>query len=239
MHTGSLHSGRRARTYQRHGGPVRGGASTTRASTIRESAVYACVDRLQVAARRLAARRRRSRRGDAHSRETASRRDRPRHRGCSRASRAGVRTGPPPRGCARCSLTAVQSCSSFFTRTDPKRPSKTCPVRRWRRVELLGEAAVQPLHAGAEVGERRLDQEVDVVVHQAEGETVPALPHDHAGQQVEVRAAIGVVQVDELAAVTAGEDVVHAACQLHTRLASHAPVAGLRGCSPPQRGLSP
>jgi hypothetical protein len=63
-------------------------------------------------------------------------------------------------------------------------------------VEGLGVAAVQELHPGRELGPRALDDEVVVVVHQAEGVHAPAEALDRFREQAEEEAAVVVVEVD-------------------------------------------
>jgi hypothetical protein len=60
-------------------------------------------------------------------------------------------------------------------------------------VEALRVRAVQPLHAVGEVGSRRVDDEVVVRVHEAEGVTAPAVALDRLGQQLEEEDAVGLV----------------------------------------------
>lgn len=81
-------------------------------------------------------------------------------------------------------------------------------------VEGTGVAAVQPLHPVAEVGIRRLDQQMDVVGHQAVGEQMPALALDDRDQEPRVQLVVLVVDKDATAIDAAGDDVIDAAGDL-------------------------
>jgi hypothetical protein len=89
-------------------------------------------------------------------------------------------------------------------------------------VERLRVDAVDALHARAEVGLHRLDEQVDVVGHEAVREEVPALTRDRAAEQEQVRLPVDVVEEDRLLAVAAGEDMVDRPGFLLARLAWHA-----------------
>ena len=107
------------------------------------------------------------------------------------------------------------------------------------RVELLSEAAVQPLHAGREVGKRRLDEQMQVIVHQAVREETPLPVRHHAGQHREVRHTVGIVQVDPLPAVATRVHVVDTTRQLNTRLPGHASHSHSRPVLAPIEGQTP
>ena len=66
---------------------------------------------------------------------------------------------------------------------------------------------MEALDALAQVGPRRFEQQVHVVIHQAVGEAEPALAPTDPGQQIEVDVPVEIVDVDVLPAVTPGEDV--------------------------------
>src|SRR4051794_17679436 len=88
-------------------------------------------------------------------------------------------------------------------------------------IEVLRVAALETMHARAEIRGSRLYQEVDVVAHQAVGETVPPHPAGHAGEGRDVTRTVPVVDVDRLLAIAAGGDVVDADFTLGARSARH------------------
>jgi hypothetical protein len=63
-------------------------------------------------------------------------------------------------------------------------------------VEALGIDAVQVLHPGRHLLRRRLDDQVVVRVHQAEGMAFPPVPADDEGQQRQEEQAVGLVDED-------------------------------------------
>jgi hypothetical protein len=77
-------------------------------------------------------------------------------------------------------------------------------------VECLCVAAVELSHRDREVGARRLQQQVVVVVHQAVGVADQAVPLDDVRNELEEAAAVGVVADDRLSIVAARDHVVEA-----------------------------
>lgn len=77
------------------------------------------------------------------------------------------------------------------------------------RVERLRVVTVAALHPPPEVRLRRLDEQVDVVVHEAVREQQPSTLVDLAHQQPEVQPAIVVADEQWLAVVPARIHVVH------------------------------
>jgi hypothetical protein len=77
-------------------------------------------------------------------------------------------------------------------------------------VEGLGVAAVQDLHPGREPRPCRLDDQVVVVAHQAEGVHLPAKALDDELEQGEKEAPILVLQVDGAASHPARGHMVEA-----------------------------
>jgi hypothetical protein len=89
-------------------------------------------------------------------------------------------------------------------------------------VELERVGAVQELHAGGEVGERGLDDEVVVVAHETQGVDLPGVAADCEEEEAQEAAAILVVAVDRVSVHAAGRDVVDAGWREGaTRLAGH------------------
>jgi hypothetical protein len=80
-------------------------------------------------------------------------------------------------------------------------------VARVAAVEALRVRAVQPLHAVGEVGSRRVDDEVVVRVHEAEGVAAPAVALDRLGQQFEEEDAVVVILEQALGEGGMGGDV--------------------------------
>ena len=75
-------------------------------------------------------------------------------------------------------------------------------------VEPAAVAAMEPLDSEPEVRTRGLHEQVNVVAHQAVGQTPPLkLPH-HGAQQAEVGQPIAVIDEDALLPVAACKDVV-------------------------------
>jgi hypothetical protein len=97
-------------------------------------------------------------------------------------------------------------------------------------VEALGVAAVQPLEAGRELGDGRLDDEVVVVPHQAEGVQAPVVLGDDESEEPEEVAAVVVVAVDRDLPGAAGRDVEEPVGEHVSRQAGHP--ARLRRQSP-------
>ena len=89
-------------------------------------------------------------------------------------------------------------------------------------IEALGVAAVEPLEARRQLGDRRLDHQVVVVDHQAERVEAPVVLADDERQQSHEVAAVVVVAVDrDLPGAASrhveepvGEDVAGQPCHL-------------------------
>lgn len=77
-------------------------------------------------------------------------------------------------------------------------------------VEPLRVARQQVVHPAGEARRLGLDDEMEVIAHQAEGVHVPAVPIDGLGEQVEKGAAIVVVADDRAPLHPAGRDVEEA-----------------------------
>src|SRR5262245_506112 len=88
-------------------------------------------------------------------------------------------------------------------------------------VEVLRVLALQALHAGRERWLGCLDQEVEVVRHEAVGGNAPPIPADHAIAQREKLDTIVVVLEDRLAAVPARRDVIEASGDLDAGCSRH------------------
>ena len=88
-------------------------------------------------------------------------------------------------------------------------------------VEPLCVPPVQPLHAGRDVGLRRLDHEVEVIGHQAVGVTPPSEPADCGSQQLEKAHVVDLVAEDRLLPVAARDDVIDAAGKLKAKRSRH------------------
>jgi hypothetical protein len=78
-------------------------------------------------------------------------------------------------------------------------------------VEVLGVDPVQLAHGAGEVGHRRLDEQVEVVLPQAVGVAEPAEAGADAFQALEPEPAVAVVAHDRLALVAARRHVVEGA----------------------------
>jgi hypothetical protein len=105
-------------------------------------------------------------------------------------------------------------------------------------IELARVRAVQPLHPGAQVRLRRLDQEMEVVVHNAVRETPPPLPEDDLAEQRQVRAPVIVIGEDPGAVVATGIHVVHSSSLFLTRSPRHTSHSRITPRLAP-RGLTP
>jgi hypothetical protein len=77
-------------------------------------------------------------------------------------------------------------------------------------IERLRELALNALHTVAQVACRRLDDQVEVVPHQAVREARPRHPRRKARQQCEVPPAIQIVDEERLAGRAAREHMVDA-----------------------------
>jgi hypothetical protein len=73
------------------------------------------------------------------------------------------------------------------------------------------------MHAATEVGFRRLDQEVDVIRHEAVREAVPSKGSCNPAKQLEITPPVFVVEEDQSPLDTSSEDVVNAGFGLITR----------------------
>ncbi len=88
-------------------------------------------------------------------------------------------------------------------------------------VEPLRVLAVEILDSGRELRLCRVEDEVDVVAHQAEGVAVPAVELDSAGEQAEVGEPVVVVAEDPRAVNTASSHVEVAVRQVRPEDAGH------------------
>src|SRR4051812_404200 len=102
------------------------------------------------------------------------------------------------------------------------------------RVGVLCVRTMQPPHSDAEVRFAGLEQEVDVVVHQAIGQEAPAKVPDRASQDSEVPLSILIVAIYESFVVAPREDVEQAGLDLVARLAWHVGRSGMEHDSTPQ-----
>jgi hypothetical protein len=93
-------------------------------------------------------------------------------------------------------------------------------------VEALGVDAVQPLHAGGEVGLRAVDDEVVVRPHEAVRMAVPAVAVDRLREDFEEEDAVGVVQEQHLAEHGVRRDVEQAVRERGAENPRHAPTVG-------------
>jgi hypothetical protein len=81
---------------------------------------------------------------------------------------------------------------------------------------------------------------VDVVLHEAVGETAPATFLDHEAEDPQIPLAVGVVEIDRLLRVAAREDVEYPALELFSVRPSHARLSRRRQLSAPHlRGQTP
>jgi hypothetical protein len=88
-------------------------------------------------------------------------------------------------------------------------------------VEDLCVPALEKPHPLAEVGVGRLNQEVDMVVHEAVAQAAPSKPAGGGLQPAEVEPAISIVAVDGLTVISASEHVVDPAGLVLARLPGH------------------
>jgi hypothetical protein len=88
-------------------------------------------------------------------------------------------------------------------------------------VEGLGVAPVQELHPGRELRPGRLDDQVVVVAHQAEGVHAPGAALDRPCEQAEEEQPVVVIQVDVAAGDPARGHVVDPVGKLGARAAWH------------------
>ena len=87
--------------------------------------------------------------------------------------------------------------------------------------------------------DRRLDQQMNVIPHETEGEAAPSKSLCHVPKQCEIRDAVRIAQEDVLTVVSAGVRVVHCALGLLTRPACHALKRQLDTRFRPLRGTVP
>src|SRR4051794_13374688 len=112
-------------------------------------------------------------------------------------------------------------------------------------VESTHDLPVKPLHANAEVGLLRLDEQVDMVRHQAEAETSPLVVAHGRHQAVDVALVVLVVDEDSPPVDAARDDVMDRARLLESRSSRHAKQkAAARQIRPltdtkPQKGSDP
>jgi hypothetical protein len=99
--------------------------------------------------------------------------------------------------------------------------------------------AMQPAHADAHIGLRRLDDQVDVVVHQAVREHTPPLETHDTSEEAEVQPAIAVVGVDVPLVVPSGEHMVDRARFLGSLLPWHVHTRRTAARVRPLKGLTP
>jgi hypothetical protein len=88
-------------------------------------------------------------------------------------------------------------------------------------VEAKGVRAVKPLDPGGELRLRRVENEVDVVVHQAERMAPPAVTGNGCGQAAEIREPIQVVADDRRAVDAASRHVEVTVRESRTERAGH------------------
>jgi len=88
-------------------------------------------------------------------------------------------------------------------------------------VEVSGVEPLEPLHAPVEVGLRRLDEQVEVVPHEAVGQALPRAALDDVADAVEEPDPIARVEEDRQPHDPAVEDVVDAAGDEWTRRSRH------------------
>jgi hypothetical protein len=83
--------------------------------------------------------------------------------------------------------------------------------------------AVEEFHAGGELGDGCFDDQVVVIVHQAEGVHGPAVDADAEGEQGEKGEPVDVVAEDRAAVDAAGGDVEEAVRERRAKDARHRP----------------
>ena len=82
-------------------------------------------------------------------------------------------------------------------------------------------AAVELSHPDRQIGPRRLDQEMKVIVHQTVGIALPAVPIDYMGQQGQPVRSIAVIPHDLLPGVAATGHMVDSAGHFNAERSSH------------------
>jgi hypothetical protein len=103
-------------------------------------------------------------------------------------------------------------------------------------VEVLGIAAVQPLHSGGDVASRRLHDEMDVVRHEAVQVEDPAAAKLERREHAPIDGAVFVVEEDRGAVVPARRNVVETAGELDAKRTWH---AADRTCTKRRRPTGP
>ena len=88
-------------------------------------------------------------------------------------------------------------------------------------VESLCVSAVEELDARTEIGLGSLDQQMDVVVHQAIREAAPTLPDDNLGQDLQIEMSVGHVAKHDSTVVAARVGVVNASRDIFARFTGH------------------
>ena len=106
-------------------------------------------------------------------------------------------------------------------------------------IELPAVEPVQTLHPGTEVRLGRLDEQMDVVVHQAVREAVPLRPRDGEAKRGQVQPPIIVVAIDQAFGVAASEDVMDPVRDLLPWFACHTPFRHAAENLAPFRGVRP
>jgi hypothetical protein len=89
------------------------------------------------------------------------------------------------------------------------------------RVEASSVEPVEPVHPACEVRGRQPDEQVEVVGHQAVGQTAPPAATDRLREKRHEHAPVRVVDEDRLAPYTACRDVHGAADRLDARRPPH------------------
>ena len=98
-------------------------------------------------------------------------------------------------------------------------------------VELLCVPSVQVLNAQGQLRARRLEHEVVVVAHEAEGVDAPGMPRDGRGKDVEKRSPVVAVTVDRTPSDTARGDVEETVRKQRAQGTRHAPDGTPRGAA--------
>lgn len=107
---------------------------------------------------------------------------------------------------------------------DPRREARSedVPVAVVPPVEALSVLAVEVLHAVGEPLDRRLDDQVVVRAHEAEGVAVPEVALDCDREHAEEAAPVVVVQVDESVPRPARRDVEDSVRKIAAKRSRHA-----------------
>ena len=91
-------------------------------------------------------------------------------------------------------------------------------------IKTRGVSGEQPLHPGHEVGLRGFDDQIKVIPHETIGMNLPTGFPAGVPQCIEETTAIGVVEENGFAVVTAIHDVINRARVFQPELSSHASV---------------